>query len=160
ALTRFSTPGVGLNFQLAYSLFFLAGMVVLLPKLIEIGAIILRYPAEWLFGIEGVIAVETMARSPRRTTATVGALMIGLSFVFSNGTFIQSQKAALNRSIDKAVGADILVTSSEQLHSRSDHFSEETADRIGSLPGVEHADKLRTTAIGYRGEEVSIMAHD
>ena len=160
ALTRFSTAGVGLNLQLSYSVFFLAGMVLLLPKFIEVGARVLRWPAKWLFGAEGVIAVETMARAPRRTTATVGALMIGLSFVFSNGTFIQSQKSALNRSIDKAVGADILVTSSDQLHSRSDHFTEETAGRIASLPGVVLADLLRTTAVTYGGEEISVMAHD
>jgi putative ABC transport system permease protein len=159
-LTRFSSPGVGLNFQLSYSLFFLAGMVLLLPKFIELGAAILRWPAEFLFGAEGLIAVETMARAPRRTTATVGALMIGLSFVFSNGTFIQSQKSALNRSIDKAVGADILVTSSDQLHSRNDHFSDETAKKISTLPGVTRADALRTTAVTYGGEEISVMAHD
>lgn len=160
SLTRFSTPGVGLNIQLSYSVFFLAGMVLLLPKFIELGAVVLRRPAELLFGAEGLIAVETMARAPRRTTATVGALMIGLSFVFSNGTFIQSQKSAINRSIDKAVGADILVTSSDQLHSRSDHFSEETATRIAALPGAAHSDLLRTTAVTYNGEEIAVMAHD
>lgn len=158
--TRFSPPQVGLNIQLSYSVFFLAGVILLLPKFIELGAEILRPPAEWLFGAEGVIAVETMARAPRRTTATVGALMIGLSFVFSNGTFIQSQKAALSRSIDKAVGADILVTSSEQLRSHSENFSEATAQKLTSLAGVARADALRTTAVDYRGEEISMMAHD
>jgi len=42
-------------------------------------------------------------------------LMIGLTFVFSVGTVIQSQKNALSRSLDKSLDADLLITSSEQL---------------------------------------------
>src|SRR5207253_314663 len=91
-LTQFSTPRVGLMIQCIYSLFIQLGMILILPKLISWGAIALRPMMDKFFGAEGVIAVDTMARSPRRTSATVGALMIGLSFVFSNGAFIQSQK--------------------------------------------------------------------
>ena len=101
-----------------------------------------------------------MAAAPRRTVATVGALMIGLSFVIAHGSFIQSQKAALDRSLDKALGADFLVTSSEQLSSRSYHFSEETAMRIASLPEAAVADPLRVSAVEYDGKEVSLLAHD
>lgn len=159
-LTRFSTARVGANIQFFDSLMIQFGMLLLLPKLIETGARILRPVMDLFFGVEGVIAVQSIARSPRRTTSTVGALMIGLSFVFSNAAFIQSQKAALNRSIDKAIGADILVTSSEQLHSRTYHFAEATARRITSLPEVAAADALRVTSTEYGGEEVTILAHE
>ena len=113
-----------------------------------------------LFGIEGVIAVETMARAPRRTSATVGALMIGLTFVFSVGAVIQSQKNALSRSLDKSLDADLMVTSSEQLHSRTYHFSRATAEKIVSLPGVAASDPMRTTALDYDHEEIALLVHD
>lgn len=159
-LIRFSTPQVGVMLQLFYSLILQVGMILLLPLFIYIGARVLRSPMRLLFGIEGVIAVETMAASPRRTVSTVGALMIGLSFVLANGALIYSQKQALDRSIDKALGAEILVTSSEQLHSRTYHFSNETAERIVSLPEVQMADALRVSSVEYAGEEVSILAHE
>ena len=159
-LTEFVPPSVGISSQFWYAFLILSGLVLLLPKFIEWGARILRPLMELIFGVEGVIAVETMARAPRRTSATVGALMIGLTFVFSVGTVIQSQKDALSRSLDKSLDADLMITSSEQLHSRTYHFSRATADRVKTLPGVVGADEMRTTVVNYDNEEVALLAHD
>lgn len=159
-LIRFTPPTVGSYIQTAYSFAIQLGMILLLPKIIEIGAIFLRPLMSLLFGIEGVIAVETMERAPRRTVATVGAIMIGLTFALSNASLVQSQKIAITRSIDKAIAADILVTTSDQLHSRTYHFNAETARTVSSLPGVKTADEVRVTAIDYDGLEVTILAHD
>ncbi|MFZ1700119.1 MAG: FtsX-like permease family protein [Pyrinomonadaceae bacterium] len=159
-LTRFTPPTVGSYIQTTYSFAIQLGMILLLPKIIEIGAIVLRPLMSLLFGIEGVIAVETMARAPRRTVATVGAIMIGLTFALSNASLVQSQKIAINRSIDKAIAADVLVTTSEQLHSRTYHFTESTAEKVSSLPEIEVADQVRVTATDFDGLEVTILAHD
>ncbi len=160
ALTRFSTPRVGLMIQCLYAVAIQLGLILLLPAMIAISARVLRPVMGRLFGIEGVIGVDTMARAPRRTAATVGALMIGLSFVFANGAFIQSQKRALNRSLDRAVNTDLLVTTSEQVRSRTYHFTEEIAGRVAAVPGVKRAENLRVTAIPYGGDEVALLAHD
>lgn len=159
-LTRFSTPQVGLAIQLVYSAFMVLGMILILPMLVIWSARILRPLMDLLFGAEGVIAVDAMARSPRRTSTTVIALMLGLSFVFSNGAFIQSQKTALNRSLDRAVNADYLITTSEQVRSRVYHFSEETALRVASLEEVRRAESLRVTTTDYKDQEVAVIAHD
>ncbi|MGE3467203.1 MAG: FtsX-like permease family protein, partial [Pyrinomonadaceae bacterium] len=159
-LTRFTPPNVGSYIQTLYSFAIQLGMILLLPKIIEIGARVLRPAMSVLFGIEGVIAVETMARAPRRTVATVGAIMIGLTFALSNASLVQSQKIAINRSIDKAIAADILVTTSDQLHSRTYHFTAETARTVSMLPGVKTADEVRVTATEIDGLEVTILAHD
>jgi len=159
-LTTFSTPTVGMNIQLFYALIIQLGMILLLPKIIRFGATILRPIMNFLFGAEGLIAVETMARAPRRTASTVGALMVGLAFVFSCGAFVVSQKAAMNSSLDKAINADILIMSSEQLQLSPYHFSEATTERILALPGIEKADAVRVSSIEYRGESVTILGHD
>lgn len=159
-LTQFAAVSVGLMFQLAYAVFIQLGMILILPLLIVWGGRILRPLMDKFFGMEGVIAVDAMRRAPRRTSATVGALMIGLSFVFSNGAFIQSQKAAVSRSLDRAVNADYLITTSEQVRSRVYHFSEETAQRVASLQGIKRAENLRLTTINFKGDEVAIIAHD
>jgi len=135
-------------------------MILLLPKIIEYGGKILRPFMNALFGAEGLIAVETMAKSPHRTASTVGALMVGLAFVFSSGAFIVSQKAALNHSLDKSLNCDIQVASSQQLQSSTYHFSQATTQRVASIPGVDVYDPIRVSSIDYRGDTVSILAHD
>jgi putative ABC transport system permease protein len=160
ALTRFSTPRLGLMIQCLYSMMMQIGMILLLPKLIEWGARALRPVMDRLFGAEGVLAVDTMTRSPRRAVATVGALMIGLSFVFSNGAFIQSQKSALMRTLDRAVNTDLLITTSEQIRSRTYHFSEDLARRVARLPGVRRTENLRLVDVPYSGDMVAVIAHD
>lgn len=159
-LTYFSTPRVGLLIQCTYSVLMQLGMILLLPKMVQWGAIVLRPVMERLFGAEGVIAVDTISRTPRRTSATVGALMIGLSFVFAVGAFIQSHKDALNRVLDRTVNADLLITTSEQMRSRTYHFSEELAGRIGSLPGVDSADNVRVRETSYESDEIIIISRN
>ncbi len=160
ALTWFANPAVGMIVQLSYWVFIMVGMVLVLPKIISLGARILRPLMSRLFGIEGVIAIDSMLRSPRRTSATVGALMIGLAFVFANGTIIKSQKYALTRTLDRAVNADFFVTTSDQIRSRVYHFSESTSAKVEELEGVETVGNLRVTSLNFRGDEVALLAHD
>ena len=159
-LTRYTPPEVGNYLQTTFAFAMLIGMVLLLPRILEIASVVLRPVVSRVFGPEGVIAVETMAKSPRRTVATVGAIVVGSAFVFGNASLIQSQKAAINRSVDKALAADMLVTSSNQLHSRTYHFTEATAQTIAAMTEVEMADLLRVTSTNYNGVEVSLIAHD
>jgi len=159
-LTEFSPSAAGARYQLFYVLLIQLGMILLVPKLIEYGGRILRPIMNFLFGAEGLIAVETMARAPHRTASTVGALMIGLAFVFSSGAFIVSQKDALYRSLDKSLNCDIQVASSEQLQSSTYHFSKATTDRVLSLRGVATADRIRVASVDYRGDTISVLAHN
>ncbi|MBV9241240.1 MAG: FtsX-like permease family protein, partial [Acidobacteria bacterium] len=146
--------------QMAYAALMMLGMVLVLPMLLEVGARILRPVASSVFGVEGAIAIDNVARAPKRTVATVAAIMLGLMFALSTASFIASQKNAVNRSVDKAAAADLLVTSSSELHSRSFHFSTDTADRLAALPGVAAADKVRISSTTIDGRLLTIMAHE
>ncbi|CAN5626112.1 ABC transporter permease [soil metagenome] len=159
-MTRYGSVSVGLNIQLFYSLIMQVGMILLVPKFTQIGGWAIKPLMNRLFGVEGLIAVETMARSPRRTTSTVIVLMIGLAFVFSHGSFIKSQKTALDRSLTKNVAADMLVTASGELNSKTYHFSESTIKKISSVPDVAIYDPIRVTTVTYQDQEISLMAHD
>jgi len=159
-LIRYSSPAVGSNVQLFYGFLVQVGAILMLPMFIRSGSYVIRPLLEMLFGAEGMIAAENMARSPRRTSSTVGAMMVGLAFVFSCGSLIVSQREALFAMVDKALAADYFVTSSEQLHSRTYHFTEATSQKITGLPDIAVADATRVTSIDYGGEEVTILAHN
>ena len=159
-LIRFTRPHVGMNIQLFYAVLMQIGMILLLPMFIRLGARVIRPIMGRLFGVEGMMAVESMAGSPRRTVATVGALMIGLSFVIAHAAFIQSQKAALDRSLDKTLSSDILISSSEQISGRSYHFSEDVAAQVAAMPETEVAAPMRVTSVSFGGEDISLSAHE
>jgi len=159
-LTYFSPAVVGSYAQMSYSLAIQFGMVLLLPLFIEFGARVLRPLMRGVFGVEGVLAVDTMAHAPRRTVATVAAIMIGLNFAFSIAALIASQKSAVYSSLDKAFAADIIVAASEQLHSKTDYFSAGVAQSVTALPDIEHADPVRIARTEYDGSEVLLLVHD
>ncbi len=160
ALIRFATLHVGVMYQFAYVVVILLGFICLLPKLIEWSARAMRPVMDWAFGPEGVLAVDTMIATPRRTSATVGAVMIGLSFVFSNGAAIQSHYDAILHSIDRAIDADLIVTASTQLRSLTYRFDESFGPQVGAIPGVASAERMRFTFIEFRADSVALIATD
>ncbi|MCM3873874.1 MAG: ABC transporter permease [Pyrinomonadaceae bacterium] len=160
ALSVFSPPGVGLMVHFTFSLMVQFGMILLLPKFVVWGTRILRPLMSWQFGAEGQMAMDAVVRMPRRTSATVGSLMLGLSFVFSVGAFIHSHKNSLDRMLDRCINADLTIATSDQIRSRTYHFSEDQERRVGSLPGVKDTDGMRLTAVAHGNDEIMVIARD
>jgi putative ABC transport system permease protein len=158
ALTRFGPQRVGTFAQFSYSCLMTFGMVVLLPKLSELTARALRPAMDRLFGSEGALAVDAMAAAPRRTSATVGALMIGLMFVFSTGAYVESFERTVMRWMERMINSDIIVSTSEMARSRSYHFSEELSEKIAALDGVKRLENVRYTFVPYADDTVALIA--
>jgi putative ABC transport system permease protein len=158
ALTHFALPRVGDFFQFSYIALMLIGLIVILPKLAQWLGLALRPVMDWTFGSQGVLAVDSMIHAPRRTSATVAALMIGLSFVFSTGAFIESNKEVILRWLRRSVNSDLVVTTSLSTRSRSYHFSEELGQRFAMLPGVKSVENVRFTFVPYQADQVGLLA--
>ncbi len=101
-----------------------------------------------------------MIQSPRRSSATVGALMVGLMFVFSTGAYIQSYKQMIDRWTHRMLNADLVVATSALLRSTSYHFSEDMGHRIAALPEVNSVENIRFTFIPYRGDTVALNSNE
>ena len=99
-----------------------------------------------------------MIQTPRRSSATVGALMVGLMFVFSTASYIQSYRQMIDRWMNQVLNADIFVATSAMLRSTSYHFTEDLGRQIAALPGVERVENVRFTAIPYRGDTAAVIA--
>lgn len=160
ALVRFATARAGLKFQFIYCAVILLGFVLLLPRLIGWLARGLRPVMDFALGLEGVLAVDTMVGSPRRTSATVGAVMIGLSFVFSIGATLRSHYDAILGSIDRTLNADLMVRASTQLRSLTYRFDEAFGNRIAAISGVSSAEIKRLTFVRYGSDTVALIATD
>ena len=156
-LIRFAPMKVGLTLQFAYMVMILLGLVILLPKLAELIARALRPLADRFLGTEGVLALDAMIGSPRRTSATVAALMVSLSFVFATAAYVQSYQRTVVQWMDRMLNVDIFVTTSEMARSRTFHFSEELSAKVGALSGVKRIENVRFTFVPYQGDTIAII---
>lgn len=157
-LIGFAPAKVGMNVQFGYAALLLLGMVLLLPKLTQWIARLLRPLMDRFFGSEGVLAVDTMIQSPRRTSATVGALMVGLMFVFATAAYVRSYQTTVSGWMDRIVNCDLFVAASDQARSRTYHFSEELSQRIAALPGVKRIENVRIMFPAYADDSIGLVA--
>ena len=157
-LIQFSTSHVGMTIQLSYAAITLLGLTMLLPGMVQWTARMIRPLMDWAGGSEGALAVDAMIQSPRRSSATVGALMVGLMFVFSTGAYIQSYKHVIARWTRRTLNSDLVVATSALLRSTSYHFSEGLGQRIVALPEVKNIENVRFTFIPFQGDAVALNA--
>ena len=160
SLIRWSPPRVGMTFQFFYAALMLLGLTVLLPKLVQLAARALRPVMDWAGGSEGALAVDAMIQSPRRSSATVGALMIGLMFVFSTGAFIQSYERVIDRWMSRMINSDLAVAASQFLRSPTYHFSEDLTRQISQVPGVKTAESVRFTVVPYENDSAALISYE
>ncbi|HEX6919005.1 MAG TPA: FtsX-like permease family protein [Actinomycetes bacterium] len=106
-------------------------------------------PRFW--GSTGRLARENARRNPRRTAATASALMIGLALVAAGGVLAASITKSANAIIDKSVGADFIVTTS--------NFAPIPGNVADELRGVEGIDAVTSFRSGQAqiGDKVVSM---
>ena len=158
ALVVWTPSRLGLLIQFLFASIVLLGLTIVLPKLVLWSARALRPIMNWAGGSEGALAVDAMIQTPRRSSATVGALMVGLMFVFSTASYIQSYRQMIDRWMNQVLNADIFVATSAMLRSSSYHFTEDLGRKIAALPGVSRVENVRFTAIPYRGDTAAVIA--
>lgn len=157
-LIQYSPAGVGMVGQFSFAALILIGLTILLPMLVHYAARAIRPVMDRAGGSEGALAVDAMVQSPRRSAATVGALMVGLMFVYSTAAYIQSYKHMITRWTHQMLNADLMVATSALLRSTSYHFSEDLGIRIAKMPEVKRVQNVRFTIVPYNVDTVAICA--
>jgi len=157
-LIRLFPPHVGMSLPFFYAALMLLGLTALLPVMVRWLARGLRPIMDWAGGSEGALAVDSLIQAPRRSSATVGALMVGLMFVFATAAYIQSIRHVMDRWMNQMINSDIFVTTSATLRSSTYHFSEELGLQVAQIPGVARAEDVRFTSIPFRGDSSALVA--
>ncbi|HJQ23613.1 MAG TPA: FtsX-like permease family protein [Blastocatellia bacterium] len=153
ALVCLTTPTIGVILQLSYFLLIFFGLILMLPRLAAWMAMALRPLANRAFGSEGILAVDSIILAPRRTSATVAALMVGLAFVFSLWAFIQSEKAVLLNSFERRVDGDLQAWSTSAM-------TEDLAAQIAALHGIRDVRRSLFSTTRYSDRMVTLIASD
>jgi putative ABC transport system permease protein len=108
-----------------------------------------------LSGITGRLASENAARSPRRTSSTAAALMIGLALVTMALVVGTSVKESFGETLDTQVTADWYIDSSTFIG-----FSPTVADELRELPEIAAVNRGRFGAMQVQGSTKQFTALD
>ncbi|WP_069773696.1 ABC transporter permease [Streptomyces sp. LUP30] len=154
---------LGLGVVLTLIATVIAGPLLVRPVIRVLGG---AFPA--LFGSVGRMSQRNALRNPRRTGATAAALMVGLALVGGMSVASASMSKSFDQQIDKTLGADYVVQSSNYVP-----FSSEVTDAVRGTEGVglvvrqrfapvavrlPDGKRVETTASGY-DDRVDDVAH-
>jgi putative ABC transport system permease protein len=106
-------------------------------------------------GISGKLGRENSMRSPRRTAQTSSALMVGLALVSTIAVFGASLSKSATSSVDEAVSADYIITSSGN---GSGSFSNSVATEAAKVPGVDDVSTVYSGQFEIRGSLLGLTA--
>ncbi|MFF8935344.1 ABC transporter permease [Streptomyces paradoxus] len=157
---------LGLGVVLTLIATVIAGPLLVRPVIRVLGG---AFPA--LFGPIGRMSQRNALRNPRRTGATAAALMVGIALVGGMSVASESMTASFDRQIDKTLGADFVIQSSN-----FQPFPPEVTEKVRATDGVDlvvrgrftpvavrlpDGDRVETTAAGYdpRLDEVANITY-
>jgi putative ABC transport system permease protein len=150
-LTRPAIQLVGLG---AVALF--VGIGMLAPVVARPMASVIGRPLARLIGISGKLGRENSMRSPRRTAQTASALMVGLALVSTIAVFGASLSKSVTSSVDNAISASYIITSSAQ--GGAGEFSGSVSNVAAALPGVSSVSNVYQGAFEIRNSLANLTA--
>jgi putative ABC transport system permease protein len=109
------------------------GVAMLTPAIARPVSGVIGRPLARILGEPGKLGRENSMRSPRRTAQTASALMVGLALVSAIAVFGASLSKSATSSVDQAVKADLILTSTG---SGQSGFSTLVPTAASSVPGV------------------------
>jgi putative ABC transport system permease protein len=148
-----SQPAIQLVGAGAIAIFIGAGMLA--PLVARPMASVIGRPLAGMFGISGKLGRENSMRSPRRTAQTASALMVGLALVSTITVFAASLSKSATSSVDEAISADYIVTSSG---SGPGGFSGSVAAAAERLPGVTAVSTVYSGEFEFKGSVSGVTA--
>ena len=128
-------------FYAGYLMMIGAGLL-LAPTLTLILARMIRPLLRRILPVEGTLAADSLIQAPRRTSATVAALMLSLAMAMGFGGITYSMRNAIDEWMTTALNPDFFMAASANLISRSSTFPEdvgpiiEAGMRLGQLGGA------------------------
>jgi putative ABC transport system permease protein len=123
--------------------------LLLAPSLIGPLVRVLRPVMARVFGVEGRIATDTLLAAPRRTSATVLALMVSLGFVLTLAGLTHAFRLSYTTWMNGVINADFYVTASDRFFSKAYRLPPEFAEILSGIPGVRWVEEFRGIHLKY-----------
>lgn len=145
------------SFYAGYVLAILA-VLWLTPAMARWLARALRPLFAWLRPVEGALAADSLLQAPRRTSATVAALMLSLAMVIGFGGVARSIYDSLVEWVSTTLNPDLFVTPNAEIANRTYVVPAEVGAEIERVPGVRQVQLVRSARVPYQGAPVLLVA--
>ena len=153
---------LGRSHVIFYSGYLLAviAMLLLTPSLSLYLSRALRGPLKLVRPVEGALAADSLIQAPRRTSATVAALMLSLALVIALGGLARASYTDIKEWMDTTMNPDFFITTSEVISSRTYRFPDIMTDGLRQIPGIAEVQPVRIVRINFGGNPVMLVATD
>ena len=146
-------------FYVGYTLVIVVAL--LLGPLLSLAlARVLRPVLQAIRPVEGALAADSLIQSPRRTSASVVAVMLSLSIVVAFAGMARASYDSIVVWVDGALNPDLFVSPSQDVVIRTLRFPPEMGAELERVPGVGRVQAVRNARIIYRETPVMIVATD
>ena len=124
----------------------LAALLLVAVALADAGRGCCACPLKWLRPVEGSLAADSLLQAPRRTSATVAALMLSLALVIGQGGIARGSFQSVDEWVNNTLNPDLFVSTSQNFASRDFHFPASMENELRKLPGVAEVQPVRSVA--------------
>jgi putative ABC transport system permease protein len=151
---------VGASRPVFYAGYVLAIVVALLisPLVSLTLARAMRPILKWARPVEGALAADSLIQSPRRTSASVAALMLSLALVIAFAGMARASYASIIHWMETALNPELFIMPSQSIVVRTMRFPAAMGPEIGAIPGVKRVQSVRDARIMFRNTPVMIVA--
>jgi len=137
------------------------GVALLLGPLLSLAlARGLRPLLKWFRPVEGALAADSLIQAPRRTSASVAALMLSLALVVAFAGMARASYVSIIDWMETALNPDLFVMPSQDIIIRTTRFPPGMGPELSAVPGVERVQMIREARVVFRQTPVMIVASD
>ncbi|HJZ99335.1 MAG TPA: FtsX-like permease family protein [Candidatus Solibacter sp.] len=144
------------TFIAGYFLLVIAGLM-LTPFLSLSLAKLLRRPMRWLRPVEGALAADSLIQAPRRTSATVAALMLSLALVVGQAGVARGSLLSIEEWMNNTLNPDLFLSTTENIASQGAHFPASMERDVEAVPGVAEVQAVRMPRIQFHNLPVMLV---
>ena len=151
---------IGISRPVFYAGFALAIVAALLvTPLVSVALTRAMRPVlKWMRPVEGALAADSLIQAPRRTSASVAALMLSLTLVTGFAGMARASYSSIVDWMETTLNPDLFVLPTQSLVIRTIRFPADIGDKVAAVPGVDRVQVVRDARIVFRKTPIMLVA--
>jgi putative ABC transport system permease protein len=110
--------------------------------------------------VEGALAADSLIQAPRRTSASVAAVMLSLALVVAFAGMARASYDSIIGWMETAFNPELFVMPSQNIVIRTIRFPQSMHDELAAVPGIARVQSVRDARIVFRGTPIMVVAAD